>query len=100
MAARTATDRTRLYATWELERDATLRLPRLGAETVVEVVRGTVLVTREGDLEDHVLDPGMTLPLGARGRVVAWALVPSTVRVRVTRGLGRVIPANREPAAA
>ncbi len=100
MAARTLTERNALHTTWDLERDATLRVPRLGTGTVVEVVRGTVLVTREGDLEDHVLEPGMTLPLGAQGRVVAWALVPSTVRVRATQGFRWSSRERREPAAA
>ena len=65
----------------DMERDTTLRLPR-GA--VVEVERGLVLVTREGDPQDHVLEPGMGLPLG-RGLAVAWALEPSRVRVRRAR---------------
>jgi len=64
----------------ELQRDMTLRLPT-GA--TVEVERGLVLVTREGDPEDHVLEPGMGLSLEGRGLAVAWALSPSTVCVRV-----------------
>jgi hypothetical protein len=47
----------------------------------VRVERGLVLVTRQGDAEDHVLEPGMELPLRGRGLAVAWALAPSTIRV-------------------
>jgi len=76
-------------ARFDLPRDATLRLPRRG--TVVEVERGLVLVTREGDGEDHVLSPGMSLPVEGRGLAVAWALAPSTLRMRAR-------PARREGA--
>jgi len=66
----------------DMERDAVLRLPRPGRGAVVVVERGVVLVTRKGDLEDHVLQPGMELPLDGHGLVVAWALEPSTLHVR------------------
>jgi hypothetical protein len=45
------------------------------------VERGVVLVTRAGDLEDHVLERGMELRVSGPGLVIAWALEPSTVRV-------------------
>jgi hypothetical protein len=75
---------------WELGSNATLRLPRDPTQ-VVRVERGLVLVTREGDGEDHVLEPGMELSLRAPGLVVAWALEPSTIRVEEpdTSGMGR-----------
>ena len=69
-------------ARFDLPRDATLRLPRPRPGATVEVERGVVLVTREGDGEDHVLERGMSLPLDGRGLAVAWALAPSTLRVR------------------
>ncbi|HUL57821.1 MAG TPA: DUF2917 domain-containing protein, partial [Anaeromyxobacteraceae bacterium] len=49
---------------------------------LIRVERGVVLVTREGDLEDHVLDAGMELLVSEPGLVVAWALAPSTLSVR------------------
>jgi hypothetical protein len=76
-----ATRRDERAGTWELVADATLRIPRRKGH-VVEVERGLVLVTREGDPEDHVLEPGMELRLGGRGLAVAWALAPSTLHVR------------------
>jgi hypothetical protein len=65
-----------------LPRNATLRLPRPGRGAVVEVEHGLVIVTRQGDTEDHVLESGMAVTLCERGLAVAWALAPSTVRVR------------------
>jgi Protein of unknown function (DUF2917) len=62
-----------------LASNATLRLPRRFGAKVVRVERGVVLVTRQGDLEDHVLTPGMEVAL--RHRTVAWALTPSTIRI-------------------
>ena len=78
---------------FDLARDATLRLPRPRRGAVVEVERGLVLVTREGDGEDHVLSSGMSFSLEGRGLAVAWALAPSTLRVRAR-------PARREGAPA
>ncbi|HEX7487885.1 MAG TPA: DUF2917 domain-containing protein [Anaeromyxobacteraceae bacterium] len=56
-----------------LRRDETLRLPR-GLELLVRVEHGTVLVTQEGDPDDHVLEAGDALVLPAGGLAVAWAL--------------------------
>jgi hypothetical protein len=67
--------------TFDLPRDATLRIPRRGGTAIIRVERGVVLVTRAGDLEDHVLERGMELRVSEPGLVVAWALEPSTVRV-------------------
>ncbi len=65
----------------ELGRDETLRLPLGRGRVVLRVASGCVLVTREGDPEDHVLGAGEELPLVGRGLAVAWALVPSSVVV-------------------
>jgi DUF2917 family protein len=55
-----------------LHGDETLRLPR-GLELVVRVEHGTVLVTQEGDPDDHVLEAGDALVVPAGGLAVAWA---------------------------
>jgi hypothetical protein len=47
----------------------------------VACLDGEVLVTVEGDPEDHVLAPGTALVADHRGRVVVTALRPSRVRV-------------------
>jgi hypothetical protein len=63
----------------ELPRDGTLRL-RAGAGGVrIRAERGTVLVTREGDAEDHLLERGDELLVTGSGLVVAWALAPSAL---------------------
>lgn len=49
---------------------------------VVACVEGALLVTVEGDPEDHVLAPGEALTARRRGRVVVVALGPATVRLR------------------
>jgi hypothetical protein len=64
----------------DLARDATLRLPRAGA--LVRVEKGTVLVTREGDQEDHVLEPGDELVVPRGGVAVAWAFTAAELSVR------------------
>jgi len=48
----------------------------------VACLDGEVLVTAEGDLEDHVLEPGGAFTAEHRGRVVVTALRPSRVRVK------------------
>lgn len=62
-----------------LGHDATLRLR--GPGLALRVTAGCVLVTREGDPEDHVLEAGGALALDGRGLAVAWALAPATVTV-------------------
>jgi len=57
-----------------LERNATLRLPPRAGGQWLRVDGGQVLVTLEGDLEDHVLGPGEELVLSGGGLAVAWAL--------------------------
>lgn len=59
--------------TFGLRKDETLRLPR-GFPVLVRVTRGTVLVTREGDPDDHVLERGDQLIVRESGLGVAWAL--------------------------
>lgn len=49
---------------------------------VVACVAGALLVTLEGDPEDHVLAPGDALTARRRGRLVVVALGPATVRLQ------------------
>ncbi len=65
----------------ELARDQTLRLPQRRGGVVLRVTSGCLLVTREGDLEDHVLVAGEELGLAGRGLAVAWALAPSAILI-------------------
>jgi hypothetical protein len=64
----------------ELGRDVTLRLPHGPGGQWLHVERGQVLVTLEGDPEDHVLSAGETLMLSGGGLAVAWALHSSRIR--------------------
>ncbi len=72
------TSRVRFGGTWVLHENATLRLPA-GGSVVVRVERGTVLVTQEGDLDDHVLELGDELVLSRSGRAVAWAFTDAAL---------------------
>jgi hypothetical protein len=65
--------------TWELAENDTMKLPRRRTATNVRADQGTVLVTREGDLEDHVLEPGDELLVPRGGLAVAWAFTAATV---------------------
>jgi hypothetical protein len=56
-------------------------VPRRRA-VVVACVTGNLLVTLEGDPEDHVLSPGQSLTARRRGRVVVTGLGPSAVRLQ------------------
>ena len=64
----------------------------------IEVVRGSVWITFEGEYTDYVLNPGERLPIRARGRMVIQGLMPSEVKFvrqpEVTPG----IRAARNPA--
>ncbi len=71
----------RFGETWVLEENATLRLPAED-DVVVRGERGTVLVTQEGDPDDHVLEPGDELVLSCCGRVVAWAFTDAAISIR------------------
>jgi hypothetical protein len=62
--------RRQQLGTFTLSRDATLR----PGGAVVRVDRGTVVVTRAGDPEDHVLSAGEEYRPTGRGLVIAWAL--------------------------
>lgn len=75
MATRKTTD---AHDSWVLAANETMRLPG-GPGTIVHVDRGTVLVTQEGDLEDHVLEGGDELVLDRAGLAVAWAFTPAAV---------------------
>jgi hypothetical protein len=66
--------------TWDLPENATLRLPA-GTAIVVRVERGTVLVTQEGDLDDHVLERGDELVLSRPGLAVAWAFTGAALSI-------------------
>ncbi len=65
----------------DLAENATMALPRGRIGTVVRVERGTVLVTQEGDLDDHVLEAGDEIVLARGGRAVAWAFSEATLSV-------------------
>ncbi|HEY6098871.1 MAG TPA: DUF2917 domain-containing protein [Anaeromyxobacter sp.] len=67
---------------WDLAENAAMRVSRRGVAVVVRVERGTVLVTRQGDLEDHVLEPADELLLPGGGLAVAWAFTAATISVR------------------
>lgn len=83
MATRTRTTALSSFGeTCELAEGATMRLPRGRFAIAVRVQRGTVLVTQEGDLEDHVLEPGDELVLDVGGLAVAWAFTDAAISVR------------------
>ena len=95
---------------WQMAENATRRLPRGRRARIVRVERGTVLVTQEGDVEDHVLEAGDEIVLRARGLAVAWAFTQariSTWRVvgfaagftRRTRPSGSRRPRQNQPVA-
>jgi hypothetical protein len=69
-----------ILGAWELPEDAAMRLPP--GRAIVRVERGTVMVTREGDLDDHVLERGDELLLGAPGRTIAWAFTDAEISLR------------------
>ncbi len=77
---------------WDLAENAAMRVSRRRAAVVVRVERGTVLVTRRGDVEDHVLEPGDELFL-PRGRLaVAWAFTDATISVRELARVATAVP--------
>ncbi len=80
---------------WDLDEDQALALPRGRAGTAVHVHRGRVLVTQEGDREDHVLEPGDQLVLRRRGRAVAWAFTDATISCAASPAGPRVSRAAR-----
>ena len=71
---------------WKLAENATMRLPRGRLARMVRVESGTVLITQEGDLEDHVLEPGDEIILRSSGLAVAWALTEAAICLRAPVG--------------
>ncbi|HYG67301.1 MAG TPA: DUF2917 domain-containing protein [Anaeromyxobacteraceae bacterium] len=61
------------------KQDATIQLPPGPRGLLVRVERGVLLVTQEGDLDDHVLEPAQELRIPRGGLAVGWALAPATV---------------------
>jgi signal transduction histidine kinase len=86
MASTIRTTPTGALGTWDLGENDAMALPSGSRGSVVRVHRGTVLVTQQGDLEDHVLEPGDELPLRRRGRAVAWAFTAATISLRPADG--------------
>lgn len=70
---------------WEAARDATASFRPGSAGLVLEALRGTFLVTEEGDPADHVLGRGDVFRATSRGRVAAWALEAGALEVRGAR---------------
>jgi Protein of unknown function (DUF2917) len=71
---------------FDLDENSVMRLSRRGVEVVVRVDRGTVLVTQQGDLEDHVLEPGDELRIRRGDLAVAWAFTDATLSLREEAG--------------
>jgi hypothetical protein len=67
---------------WVLPENAVMPLPRGRSAKVVRVESGTVMITQEGDLEDHVLVSGDEIRLHAHGLAVAWAFTKAALSVR------------------
>src|SRR5512144_2803023 len=82
MTTMNRTTSSTIRETWNLAENAAMRVSRRGIALVVRVERGTVLVTRQGDLEDHVLEPGDEPVLPRGGLAVAWAFTEATISVR------------------
>ena len=72
-------ERANLEEHWNAGRDEVRSLRQGPAGVQVSVEEGCLLVTREGDPEDHVVSAGESLLVAGSGRVVAWALEPSRV---------------------
>jgi hypothetical protein len=85
MATENRTNPRTTPVAWDLAENAAMRVSRRGVAVVVRVDRGTVLVTRQGDLQDHVLEPGDELRLPRGGLAVAWAFTDATISVRDAR---------------
>ncbi len=85
------TTSTGASSAWDLDDNDAMVIPRNRRGSVVRVHRGTVLVTQQGDREDHVLEPGDELPLRRRGRAVAWAFTAATLSLRPASATGGTI---------
>lgn len=75
---------------WTCSRLAGNETLRLSAGIEVRCHSGTVLVTQEGDLDDHVLEAGDACRTRPRGRVVAWALSDAELSVSPMERAGRL----------
>jgi hypothetical protein len=72
----------RVERSWQLGKNETSHLSGARGPVAIRVESGLVLVTREGDPEDHVLRAGEAVVLPSQGKVVAWALEPARASVR------------------
>jgi hypothetical protein len=71
----------RVERRWVLGKNETSHLSRFRGPVAIRVESGLVLVTREGDPEDHLLGAGEGVVLPRRGKVAAWALEPARATV-------------------
>ncbi len=83
-----------LAESWMAAQDETRRLRQGAGGVEVRVQTGCLLVTREGDPEDHVLGPGDELLVTGPGLVVAWALEPSQITLSHPRRPAAAQPAS------
>ncbi len=63
---------------WELAENQAFRLVPGRDGVAIRVNSGCLVITQEGDPEDHVLLPGEGLRMTGREAVVAWAMSPSS----------------------
>ncbi len=70
-------------ANWQvpLERRQLRRFERGGVQSL-RCVSGTLWITFDGDLADHVLQAGETIEAEGRGAVIAYALEAAVLRVQ------------------
>ena len=66
----------------ELELDRTWSVVANGSGIVVCCDAGVVVVTCEGDAEDHVLSAGAAFVAARSGRLAIWALQPARLQVK------------------
>ncbi len=78
----------------DLAKDATFRLRPGRRGVILRAECGLVLVTQEGDRDDHVLEAGDELWLPSGGVVAAWAL--EAARVTMCDPRDRELDARRE----
>ncbi len=81
---------------WALCADGTLRIRPGRNGVALRCDAGTLVVTQEGDLFDHVLGPRDELTTLGRGLVVAWALSDAALTV-VRRQPARSTEPERAP---
>jgi DUF2917 family protein len=94
LLGRSAEERKALELTLGNDSTWSTRVPRAGVE--VRCLEGMVLVTAEGDVEDHVLTAGAVLIARRRGRLAVWALEDARVRVDgAPRDASPAIPRRR-----